>query len=294
MINRGGRQIIFSLVVALITSGFFAGPAASAPATGSKIKATSLLNLLSLRNERDSYTYERELFRHWSDFDGDGCDTRAEVLMLESQKRVTYTRSSGCTVSTGRWYSVYDNQNITVAGSLDIDHFVPLKEAWESGASKWTASQREAFANDISFGPSLIAVTASTNRSKSDRDPASWLPPSSKYHCTYAKNWIRVKYRWQLSVDVTEKSALINELLTCDNKYTKVPPQMKVRLKGGSTGGSTGGSGNSGGGSNNSNLDPQFSACYKAIAAGYGPYRRGIDPEYQWYRDSDGDGVVCE
>ncbi|GIF76975.1 excalibur calcium-binding domain-containing protein [Asanoa siamensis] len=39
--------------------------------------------------------------------------------------------------------------------------------------------------------------------------------------------------------------------------------------------------------------DPRFSSCAKAIAAGYGPYRRG-ETEYAWYRDADNDGVVCE
>ncbi|MEV0456452.1 excalibur calcium-binding domain-containing protein [Catellatospora methionotrophica] len=40
--------------------------------------------------------------------------------------------------------------------------------------------------------------------------------------------------------------------------------------------------------------DPRYSTCAKAKAAGYGPYRRGVDPEYSWYRDADSDGVVCE
>lgn len=293
MNNRGGRQLIVALIGTSLVFSFGLSSSHAAPATGSKIKATALLNLLTLRSEQYSNSYDRDLFHHWADLDRDGCDTRAEVLMLESQKSVTYTSASGCTVSTGKWFSVYDNLNITVAGSLDIDHFVPLKEAWESGASKWTYSQREAFANDLSFGPSLIAVTASTNRSKSDRDPASWLPPSSSYHCTYAKNWIRVKYRWHLSVDSTEKSALINELSTCGNKYVKVPARMKVKLTGGTNNGGSDGGGSNDGGSNGG-TDPRFSACYKAIAAGYGPYRRGIDEEYSWYRDSDGDGVVCE
>ena len=293
MKNRGGRQLFCALTISCLVFGLGLVPANGAPATGSKIKATALLNLLTLRSEQNSYTYDRGLFHHWADLDGDRCDTRAEVLMLESQKSVTYTSASGCTVSTGKWFSVYDNQSVTVAGSLDIDHFVPLKEAWESGASKWTYSQREAFANDLAFGPSLIAVTASTNRSKSDRDPASWLPPSSGYHCTYAKNWIRVKYRWHLSVDSGEKSALLGELATCSNKFVKVPPRMKVKLTGGS-GGSVDNGGSSNNGGSSGNTDPRFSACYKAIAAGYGPYRRRVDEEYAWYRDSDGDGVVCE
>jgi hypothetical protein len=40
--------------------------------------------------------------------------------------------------------------------------------------------------------------------------------------------------------------------------------------------------------------DPQFGTCAEAIDAGYGPYYCGQDPEYDWYRDGDGDGVVCE
>ena len=41
-------------------------------------------------------------------------------------------------------------------------------------------------------------------------------------------------------------------------------------------------------------LDPRFPFCTSAIAAGYGPYVKGVDPAYAWYRDGDGDGIVCE
>jgi hypothetical protein len=40
--------------------------------------------------------------------------------------------------------------------------------------------------------------------------------------------------------------------------------------------------------------DPQYRTCAEANAHGLGPYRRGVDPEYSWYQDRDGDGVVCE
>jgi hypothetical protein len=290
MKNRGGRQLLIALVISSFAVSFALTPAIAAPATGSKIKVTALLNLLKVKSEQNSNSYDRALFHHWADLDSDGCDTRAEVLMMETFKKVTYTTQSGCTVSTGKWFSVYDNQNITIAGSLDIDHFVPLKEAWESGASHWTYGQREAFSNDLGFGPSLIAVSASTNRSKSDRDPASWMPPSSNYHCTYAKDWVRVKYRWHLAIDSTEKSSLIRELATCKNKTTKVPPRMKVRM----TGGAGSNTNNNGGGSSNGATDDRYAYCYLATAAGLGPYYRGVDPEYSWYRDNDGDGVVCE
>ena len=41
-------------------------------------------------------------------------------------------------------------------------------------------------------------------------------------------------------------------------------------------------------------LDPRHGSCRQAIAAGLGPYVRGQDPEYDWYRDGDRDGIVCE
>jgi hypothetical protein len=40
--------------------------------------------------------------------------------------------------------------------------------------------------------------------------------------------------------------------------------------------------------------DPRFATCKAAKAAGYGPYRSGVDPEYAWYQDRDKDGIVCE
>ncbi|WP_298885193.1 thermonuclease family protein [uncultured Serinicoccus sp.] len=43
-----------------------------------------------------------------------------------------------------------------------------------------------------------------------------------------------------------------------------------------------------------SGADPQFGTCAEALANGYGWYVVGVDPEYHWYRDGDGDGVVCE
>ncbi|MET8158621.1 excalibur calcium-binding domain-containing protein [Sphaerisporangium sp. NPDC005289] len=41
-------------------------------------------------------------------------------------------------------------------------------------------------------------------------------------------------------------------------------------------------------------LDPRFSSCKQAHAANYGPYTKGVHPEYDWYVDGDHDGVACE
>ena len=94
---------------------------------------------------------------------------------------------------------------------------VPLAEAWESGANDWTAARREQYANDLGFADSLIAVSASSNRSKGARDPAEWLPPTTGVHCWCAAAWVQVKTRWSLTVDQTEADKLQDVLAGCDD-----------------------------------------------------------------------------
>jgi len=157
--------------------------------------------------------YDRDLFRHWVDADGDGCDTRKEVLIAESLEPVQ--TGSKCVILSGRWYSIYDNTETTDSSRFDIDHVVALKEAWDSGAWNWSADQRREFANDLSQPYFLIAVSASSNRSKSDRDPAEWLPSNTAYRCEYVRVWVQVKRAWNLSVDQAEHDAIRNILANC-------------------------------------------------------------------------------
>lgn len=150
--------------------------------------------------------YQRSSFKHWVDADRDACNTRAEVLLEES--RIPATVEAGCKVTVGEWFSYYDGVTVTAPGGLDIDHMVPLAEAWDSGASQWTAAEREAYANDLDAERSLVAVTAKTNRSKADQDPSTWLPPSADARCTYAADWVATKLRWNLTADQPEVEAL--------------------------------------------------------------------------------------
>lgn len=158
--------------------------------------------------------YDRDLFRHWIDADGDGCNTRREVLIAEAKVKPTVT--GDCDLVGGEWYSAYDQVTTTDPSSFDIDHFIPLKEAWDSGAYAWSSDKRKDFANDLGFAKSLIAVTASSNRSKSDRDPADWMPPNAEYHCSYITAWVEVKIRWGLTVDEIEFAVLKDYSSTCD------------------------------------------------------------------------------
>ena len=162
---------------------------------------------------RDEATagYERSFFEHWVDADGDGCDTRAEVLMAESVVEVDKTRS--CRVRAGEWKSMYDGSVITDASDVDIDHVVPLAEAWRSGAWDWDGPRRRAYANDVKNAETLVAVSASSNRSKGDKDPDSWLP--DKNRCQYVASWVAVKREWDLTVDAAELTALRSVAGSC-------------------------------------------------------------------------------
>lgn len=149
--------------------------------------------------------YDRALFVHWIDADGDGCDTRDEVLIAES---LTTPRIGPDCPVRGSWRSVYDGLTTTRASALDVDHVVALKEAWDSGAWAWTPARRQGYANDLGDARSLRAVSVASNRAKGDQDPAGWLPPLRAFRCTYATDWVAVKVRWRLSVDARERAAL--------------------------------------------------------------------------------------
>ena len=160
--------------------------------------------------------YSRNLFKHWIDVDKNGCNTRYEVLIAEAIVKPKV--GARCYLTGGRWRSSYDGKIFTNPTGLDIDHMVPLAEAWRSGAWAWTATQRMDFANDLEDPRSLLAVTASLNRSKGDRDVAGWLP--NRAQCNYISNWIAVKWRFDLTVDPIEGEFLQSKITSC--KITNV------------------------------------------------------------------------
>ena len=118
--------------------------------------------------------YDRSFFKHWIDENKNGCDTRAEVLISEAVVKPKVDKK--CKITGGKWLSAYDGKSVTNASQLDVDHLVPLAEAWRSGAWAWSPKQRQDFANDLTDKRALIAVTLTTNRSKSDRDISDWVP----------------------------------------------------------------------------------------------------------------------
>jgi hypothetical protein len=183
---------------------------AEPPAPPSAAEAKTMLGELTEQDEGSMDGYDRDKFPHWID-QGDGCTTREAVLKRDGDDVET---GSDCYPTSGSWTSPYDDGTWTQPSDVDIDHMVPLAEAWTSGASEWTQDERQGFANDLEISQ-LLAVTDNVNQSKSDQDPAEWLPPNTDFHCTYARMWVWVKSTYQLTTDSAEKAKLTEVLDSC-------------------------------------------------------------------------------
>jgi hypothetical protein len=197
------------LIAALWTP---ASAAAFTPGETVSHRLSTLINDLPIDDVAHS-GYQRSYFKTWIDEDGDGCDTRDEVLKAEAVEAPT--QGSSCTLSGGEWYSWYDEASWTDKSDVDIDHVVPLGEVWTSGGNNWTTDRRTAYANDLGDDRTLEAVTDNVNQSKGDRDPAHWMPPASSATCKYIDYWVASKTRWQLTADDAEVTALRNYAAGC-------------------------------------------------------------------------------
>lgn len=118
-------------------------------------------------------------------------------------------------VVSGTFIDPYTGLPVQVTGGdshdADIDHIIPLKEAYVSGANNWTNEQRKDFANDMD---NLVYTDSGVNRGKSDKDAGKWIPSYEPSQCIYAVKSIEVKGNYKLSVDSVEKAALQNLLDT--------------------------------------------------------------------------------
>jgi hypothetical protein len=167
--------------------------------------------------------YQRDAFGSaWVDTDRDGCNQRDDVLLRVAVPGTARVQGQGpCDhdVLAGTWHDPYtgrtleftDLKDLRQAEAIQIDHVVPLAEAWVSAARRWTKARREVFANDLG---ELLAVDGPTNAAKGDDDPAAWRPRLG-FQCEYARRWISVKARYSLQVDLPEKEALAEMLGTC-------------------------------------------------------------------------------
>ena len=195
-------------------------------------KALQLLEKLQVREIDQAVvdSYERKEFGSgWKDNDKDGQDERQEALIFWHRQRgwkklglkakpELVLDTAGRRVVSGFWMCRFTGQYFELPSQLDIDHLVPLKAAWISGAYAWDKNKRSQYANGFGIKSRmrswLIPVQASANRSKGARGPDEWLPERERYHLHYAAAWIRAKAYWGLSITAAEKAVL----LKCLNK----------------------------------------------------------------------------
>ncbi|WP_240796457.1 HNH endonuclease family protein [Streptomyces sp. RFCAC02] len=183
--------------------------ATALPGLPSSDEARDLLAGLTVADAGSMSGYSRDRFPHWAT--RDGCTVRQLVLARDG---ADVTADDECQPQSGTWTSAYDGETFTDPGDLDIDHIVPLANAWRSGADEWTDEERETFANDLDH-PQLLAVSAASNRSKGDQGPEDWLPPGETFHCDYARAWTAVKDTYGLTVTAAEHDSLTHLLDTC-------------------------------------------------------------------------------
>jgi Protein of unknown function (DUF1524) len=207
-------------------TGHPAPPPTSSPIAvpGDAARARAELGRLVVRpRPRGTEGYARDAFgSDWVDTDDDGCNQRDDVLLRDAVPGTTTVQRQGSCdhdVLAGTWHDPYTGRTLTFtdlkdlrqAEAIQIDHVVPLAEAWVSGARSWSRARRETFANDLD---ELLAVDGPTNMSKGDGDPASWRPRKG-YQCAYARRWIAIKARYHLAVDPPETTALDQMLGYC-------------------------------------------------------------------------------
>ena len=142
--------------------------------------------------------YNREDWGNWIDEDGDGLNTRHEVLAEESLIKPVISNNK---VVSGKWFDKYTGKYFTNPSDLDIDHLVPLKNAYISGASNWSKKKKNRYYNYLKSDNHLIAVSKSANRNKSDKSPVDWLPPNKEYQCEYVREWFKIKTAWELAIE---------------------------------------------------------------------------------------------
>jgi hypothetical protein len=130
--------------------------------------------------------------------------TRAEILKYRSQVHATLNKK-GCTILRGKWDDYYYPETHILAKNVEIDHLVPLKHAYETGAASWSSQQKKKFAND----PLNLAITNKKyNRVKSDKGIDRWLPLHKEYACKYINDWIKIKNLYKLQFTDAEVNTI--------------------------------------------------------------------------------------
>ncbi len=227
--------------------------------------------------------FDRDLFGSgWVDTDGNGCDTRNDVLARDLRDEAFVPGTRGCVVLSGTLDEPYTPKTVAFARGqgtselVQVDHVVALSDAWQKGAQRWDGAQRTAFANDPL---NLLAVDGPLNAAKGDADAATWLPPNRAYRCAYVARQVAVKAAYGLWMTRAEKDASAAVLATCPDEplptQAQAPPSPPASAAPPSP-----------------PPPAAYADCAAVRAAGAAPIRRG-DPGFEPRFDRDGDGQGC-
>lgn len=163
--------------------------------------------------------YDRDQFgAAWADVDGNGCDTRNDILLRDLTDVSMSLDDPTCTVASGTLSDPYTGTTIdftrgkTTSSAIQIDHVIPLAMAWTGGASDWSAEEREAFANDPN---NLVATDGPTNSAKSDQGPGEWMPGNESYHCTYVAHVTALATEYDIAITQADQDAIVEIAGTC-------------------------------------------------------------------------------
>src|SRR5690606_7714551 len=134
--------LAFAIVVAnVVNQQSVAADDAPAPSPGGALEA---LARLEVKGPGPDTGYERALFGPaWADVDGNGCDTRNDLLTRDLTDITYSTRGDVCEVRTGTFQDPYTGETIdfrrgnATSMAVQIDHVVPLLDAWRKGARTW-------------------------------------------------------------------------------------------------------------------------------------------------------------
>jgi Protein of unknown function (DUF1524) len=177
---------------------------------------TNQLDLLELQEHdltppQPTEKYARDHhFGSWIDFSSEpSClTTRGLVLARDTTAPIEVYPDDPCYVLKGKWWDPYTNKQFVDAKKVQVDHVVPLKEAYIAGAYKWSWKKRCAYSNFLGNNYHLIAVDGPTNTQKSDQGPDRWMPPNQQFHCEYVSHWLHIKAIWNLMLSEDEVLAI--------------------------------------------------------------------------------------
>ncbi len=163
-----------------------------------------------------SKIYDRDLYEHWIDTDGDCQNTRHELLIAQSLEPVTFTNASKCTVKTGSWYGAMTSKTFSLASDVDIDHVVPLAYAHVRGAWSWPSAKKMAFANDED---NLRITEDNINQSKGAQGLTEFLPSNRAYRCNYIRDFDGIMKKYGLSYFKSEEREVDKMLAKCSSPH---------------------------------------------------------------------------